>query len=44
MIRKVVCISDVHHKRPKIPPCDLLIDAGDWTGRGQLHAVKAHFD
>jgi Icc-related predicted phosphoesterase len=44
MIKKVCMVSDLHHKRVKIEECDLLIDAGDWTGRGQLHAVLDHFE
>jgi Icc-related predicted phosphoesterase len=33
---KIVCISDTHneHRRVTIPPCDLLIHAGDMTSRG----------
>lgn len=33
---KICCISDTHtlHNRLKIEPCDILIHAGDLTGRG----------
>src|SRR5271165_6402000 len=33
---KIVIISDTHtkHKEVTIPTCDLLIHAGDFTGRG----------
>jgi Icc-related predicted phosphoesterase len=45
VIRKVVCVSDTHHRHGQgtlkggVPECDLLIHAGDMTGRGQLDAV-----
>ena len=34
---KLVLISDTHcqHKALTIPECDILIHAGDWTGRGE---------
>lgn len=36
---KIVCISDTHcqHKALTIPPCDILIHAGDFTHRGEEH-------
>lgn len=39
---KIVCISDTHtrHYELKIPPCDILIHAGDMTGRGSLFEFK----
>jgi Icc-related predicted phosphoesterase len=42
MITRIVAISDTHHqhRKLKIPECDLLIHAGDSTGRGQSHAVR----
>lgn len=40
---KIVAISDVHTKFGKliIPECDILISAGDYSFRGQLHEVKS---
>lgn len=39
---KIVCISDVHGKWSKlvIPECDILISAGDYSFRGELHMVR----
>lgn len=48
MIKKIVMISDTHmrhnHLTGKIPECDLLIHAGDMTGRGALEDVLATYD
>lgn len=34
---KIVCISDTHnkHQKLKLPACDLLIHAGDFSGKGK---------
>ena len=39
---KIVCISDTHnqHKQVEIPECDILIHAGDFTGRGTEHEIQ----
>lgn len=39
---KVVCISDTHasHRQIKVPDGDILIHAGDITGRGELHVLN----
>lgn len=39
---KIICISDAHCKWNKliIPECDLLISAGDYSFKGELHVVK----
>lgn len=39
---KIVAISDTHMRHDKliIPPCDILISAGDWTNRGEKHEVE----
>lgn len=43
---RIVCISDTHEQaqRLTIPECDLLIHAGDITGRGHLDKVHAFND
>lgn len=43
---KLVAISDTHnrHNRLKIPPCDLLIHAGDWSFRGTWSEVTEFAD
>ena len=40
---KIVCISDTHnlHAKIKIPECDILIHAGDATGRGTLQEITS---
>lgn len=40
---KIVCISDTHnlHSKVKIPECDILIHAGDATGRGTLQEASS---
>lgn len=40
---KIVCISDTHelHHKIQIPECDLLIHAGDFTGRGHPTAIAS---
>jgi Icc-related predicted phosphoesterase len=40
---KVVCISDTHnlHSKIKIPECDILIHAGDATGRGTFQEITS---
>ncbi len=40
---KIVMISDTHemHSRVEIPECDVLIHAGDITGRGALQKLNA---
>jgi len=40
---KIVCISDTHnlHSKVKIPECDILIHAGDATGRGTLQEITS---
>ncbi len=37
----IVCISDTHLQRVAIPPCDLLLHAGDLTNDGTLKQVEA---
>lgn len=39
---KIVCISDTHNRHDKliIPECDILIHAGDWTGRGYASEIR----
>jgi Icc-related predicted phosphoesterase len=40
---KICMISDTHemHSKVNIPPCDVLIHAGDITGRGALEKLSA---
>jgi len=48
MIKKIVMISDTHMRHNaltgKIPECDLLIHAGDMTGRGEFEDVMATYE
>lgn len=39
---RIVCISDTHNRldKMKIPPGDLLLHAGDLTGRGSLDELR----
>lgn len=39
---RIVAISDTHnrHKKLTIPECDLLIHAGDWSGKGAKSEVE----
>lgn len=39
---KLIAISDTHnrHGKLKIPKCDILIHAGDWTSMGYKHEVE----
>lgn len=39
---RIVAVSDTHckHNKLKIPPCDLLIHAGDWTYQGMQSEVR----
>ena len=43
---RIVAISDTHtrHKQIKIPPGDVLIHAGDFSGYGHLWEAKNFFD
>jgi Icc-related predicted phosphoesterase len=46
MTMRIVCISDTHEQERSvvIPPCDLLIHAGDITYTGDLHKLAAFDD
>ena len=43
---RIVCISDTHEQERSlvVPPCDLLIHAGDITYKGDLHKLGAFDD
>ena len=43
---RIVFISDthLHHDRLEVPPGDILVHAGDFSGRGRLEEVKAFLD
>lgn len=43
---KIVCISDTHqhHKKIKVPECDMIIHAGDFTYHGELDEVSKFLD
>lgn len=38
---RVVCISDTHTLTPTLPPCDLLLHAGDLSNSGSAAEVRA---
>lgn len=38
---RVVCISDTHTLTPTLPPCDLLLHAGDLSNSGSTAEVRA---
>ena len=41
---RIICISDTHSKHPSmppLPPCDILIHAGDFTNLGSLEDIKS---
>lgn len=42
MYMNILAISDTHNKhyQLKIPSCDLLIHAGDFTGNGDIFEIK----
>lgn len=39
---KITCLSDTHnkHNQIKMPDCDMIIHAGDFTSRGRLEEVQ----
>lgn len=43
---KIICISDTHNKHHKLtlPPCDILIHAGDFSGKGKKEEINAFLD
>ncbi|KAK1768948.1 Metallo-dependent phosphatase-like protein [Phialemonium atrogriseum] len=38
---RIVCVSDTHNTRPKLPPGDILIHSGDLTENGSFDEVQA---
>ena len=40
---RLVCISDTHGHTPTLPAGDVLVHAGDLTGRGTLSETAAAF-
>lgn len=38
---RICCLSDTHGRRVEVPEADLLLHAGDLTGRGTLGEVEA---
>ena len=42
MSLKICCLSDTHqhHKKIKVPECDMIIHAGDFTYHGELDEVQ----
>jgi Icc-related predicted phosphoesterase len=38
---RIACISDTHgrHRQIDVPPCDVLVIAGDMTWRGEMHVL-----
>src|ERR1035437_3958959 len=41
---KLVLISDTHGYEPVLPPGDLLIHCGDWSGRGDMGETAAFIE
>lgn len=41
---KIVCISDTHNTRPKLPPGDVLIHAGDLTENGSFDEMQTELN
>ena len=41
---KVICLSDTHNNKPKVPDGDLLIHAGDLSQSGSLEEVQEAID
>jgi hypothetical protein len=41
---RVVCISDTHDQRVKIPPGDILVHAGDLTNAGTVVDIQNQLD
>lgn len=41
-VTRIACMSDTHglHRKVFVPPCDILIHAGDLTMAGEVHIVK----
>lgn len=43
---RIVCLSDTHglHDQVKVPDGDLLLHAGDFSSRGEVHQVRAFLE
>ncbi|KAL8992783.1 MAG: hypothetical protein Q9169_006842 [Polycauliona sp. 2 TL-2023] len=41
---RVVCISDTYNLQPELPDGDILLHAGDLTGRGSFDQLQAQLD